>query len=46
MVPATMPKVSWITRATGARQFVVQDAFEITLCFAGSYALSFTPAQS
>ena len=31
--------------ASGARQLVVHDAFEITVCFAGSYAPSFTPMQ-
>src|SRR5262249_60544441 len=31
--------------ATGARQFVVQDALEMTLCFEASYALSLTPRQ-
>ena len=36
MVPTTMPKVSCKTLATGARQFVVQEAFEMTWCFAGS----------
>src|SRR5215470_3951093 len=35
-----------MTFATGARQFVVQDAFETTLCFAGSYNLSFTPSTN
>jgi len=34
--PRLMPNVSSSTLATGARQFVVQDAFEITVCFAGS----------
>src|ERR1700687_4313635 len=38
-----MPKVSCRTLATGARQFVVHEALETTLCFAGSYVLSFTP---
>jgi hypothetical protein len=31
MMPATMPILSCNTFATGARQFVVQDAFEITV---------------
>src|SRR2546428_7313607 len=43
IVPLLMPKVSCKTLATGARQFVVHEAFETTLCFAGSYVLSFTP---
>ncbi len=30
-----MPNVSLRTFTSGARQFVVQDAFEIMLCFAG-----------
>src|SRR2546425_7588155 len=38
-----MPKVSCKTLATGARQFVVHEALETTLCFEGSYVLSFTP---
>src|SRR5216683_1844017 len=38
-----MPNVSCKTLATGAKQFVVQEALETTLCFAGSYVLSFTP---
>src|SRR3984893_3760832 len=38
-----MPNVSCKTLATGARQFVVQDAFDTTLCFAASYVLSLTP---
>src|SRR4051812_7830587 len=33
----SMPKVSSSTLAMGARQFVVHDEFEITLCFFGSY---------
>ena len=36
MSPRLMPKVSCSTFATGARQFVVQDAFEITSCFPAS----------
>jgi len=28
-------KWSWITFATGAKQLVVQEAFEILWCFAG-----------
>src|SRR6266571_1351981 len=43
IVPLLMPKVSCRTLATGARQFVVHEAFETTLCFAVSYVLSFTP---
>src|SRR5215475_1351060 len=35
-----------MTFATGARQFVVHEAFETTLCFAGSYVLSFTPSTN
>ncbi len=38
-----MPKFSWMTLATGARQFVVQEAFEMTWCAAGSYVPSLTP---
>src|SRR5262245_11994724 len=32
-----------MTFASGARQFVVHDAFEMMLCFAGSYFSSLTP---
>src|SRR6266849_1431253 len=42
--PFSMPNFSCSTLTTGARQLVVQDAFEITLGFAGSYALSLTPS--
>ena len=45
MKPCSMPKRSCSTRASGARQLVVHDAFEITVCFAASYAPSFTPMQ-
>ncbi len=38
-----MPKVSSRTFATGARQFVVQDAFETILCFALSSCWWLTP---
>src|SRR5216684_2599778 len=41
-----MPNVSCRTLATGARQFVVHEALETTLCFAGSYKLSFTPSTN
>src|SRR5215469_14436617 len=43
MVPLWILKLSWTTLATGARQLVVQEAFEITWCLAGSYLPSFTP---
>src|SRR5487761_17611 len=46
IVPTTIPNVSTSTFATGARQFVVQEAFETTWCFAGSYAFSFTPSTN
>src|SRR5215204_1009662 len=39
-----MPNFSWITLATGARQLVVHEAFEMTLCFAASYISSLTPS--
>ena len=39
-----MPNESFSTFATGARQLVVHDAFEMMLCLAGSYMLSFTPS--
>src|SRR5688500_11866238 len=44
--PSVSPKLSLITFATGARQFVVQLAFDTILCFAGSYLLWFTPITS
>ena len=40
-----MPKPSFSsTWTTGARQLVVQLAFEMMLCLAGSYLSSFTPS--
>src|SRR2546421_6485710 len=45
MMPIVIRNFSWRTFATGARQFVVHDAFEMTVCFDGSNALSFTPMQ-
>ena len=41
--PFSMPNVSLSTFAIGARQFVVQDAFEMIVCLAGSYLSSLTP---
>ena len=41
--PLRMPKLSCSTLATGARQLVVQEAFEMMWCFAGSYLSSLTP---
>ena len=38
-----MPTESLRALATGARQFVVHDAFEMTLCFAESYCVWLTP---
>ncbi len=46
MMPDAMPNVLCSTWTTGARQLVVQLAFESTLCFAGSYFASFTPSTS
>jgi hypothetical protein len=43
MRPRFTPNVSCSTFATGARQFVVHDAFERTWCFAASYVVWFTP---
>jgi len=45
MNPCEMPYVSFNTFAMGARQFVVQLAFETILSLSGSNALSFTPMQ-
>jgi len=39
-----MPKLSCRTLATGARQFVVQDALETMWCLDGSYLSWFTPS--
>ena len=41
--PFLIPKRWWRTFASGARQFVVHEAFEMIWCFAGSYFSSFTP---
>ena len=41
--PRSIPKVSSSTLATGARQFVVQEALERMKCFAGSNVFSLTP---
>jgi len=38
-----MPNSSCTALAIGARQFVVQDALEITVCFSASYWSSLTP---
>src|SRR6185312_11671661 len=46
MRPRSIPNVSLSTFAMGARQFVVQDAFEMIACCAGSYVLSLTPMTS
>ena len=37
--PCRMPRFSWTTFTTGARQFVVQDAAVTIRFFAGSYRL-------
>ena len=41
--PLEMPKFSWSTLATGARQLVVHDAFDTMACFDGSYVSWLTP---
>ena len=44
MRPVSIPMPSFSsTCTTGARQLVVQDAFETMWCFAGSYSPSLTP---
>src|SRR5947209_16742737 len=43
MVPLWILKLSCTTLVIGARQLVVQEAFEIMWCFAASYLFSFTP---
>src|ERR1035437_951049 len=42
--PFSMPHLSWITLAIGARQLVVQEAFEMMLWWAAMYLSSFTPS--
>src|SRR5579864_4891556 len=42
--PFTTPNLSCSTFTTGPKQLVVQLAFEMTLCLAGSYILSLTPS--
>src|SRR5215469_17624080 len=42
--PVMILNLSLMTLATGARQFVVQDAFEMMWCLAESYLSSFTPS--
>src|SRR5258706_7605405 len=44
--PSAKPKLSSITLATGARQLVVQEAFETILCLLGSNLPSLTPITS
>ena len=44
--PLRMPNFSWITFASGARQLVVHDAFEMMWCFDPSYLSSFTPSTT
>ena len=46
MKPLTQPRLSTIGFTAVARQFVVHDAFEMMLCFAGSYIASLTPSTS
>ena len=46
MKPCSMPTVSISTLASGARQLVVQEAFEMTWCCSGSYSSSLTPMQT
>ena len=43
MNPLSIPASSCRTFASGATQFVVQDAFETMWCASGSYASSLTP---
>src|SRR5882762_4783820 len=45
MIAVLIVNFSCSTFATGARQFVVHDAFEITLCLPGSNIFSLTPMQ-
>src|SRR3954463_5647090 len=45
MKPCLNPKLSITTFTIGTRQLVVQEAFEMIACFAGSYLSLFTPMQ-
>ena len=36
MIPRSIPTLSWSTLATGPRQLVVHDAFEMTWWLSGS----------
>src|SRR5213078_4304857 len=45
MKPCAIPNLSCKTFAIGARQLVVQLAFETITCFSGSKSSSFTPMQ-
>src|SRR2546430_14917239 len=45
MKPCLNPKLSITTLTTGTRQLVVQEAFEMMWCLAGSYFSLFTPMQ-
>src|SRR5205085_6886913 len=44
--PSDRPKLSLMTLAMGARQLVVQEALETTVCLAGSYLVWLTPITS
>src|ERR671915_2102081 len=44
--PRSMPMASLRTLAIGARQLVVQDAFEMIVCAPGSYLSSLTPSTT
>src|ERR1700722_15521964 len=46
MVPLMILKLLLMTFAIGARQLVVQDAFETMWCLAGSYFSSLTPSTT
>ena len=46
MKPCSMPKLSCSTLASGARQLVVQEAFEMTWWASASYSSSLTPMQT
>ncbi len=45
-MPLTMPKLSFSTLATGARQLVVQEALEITWCLSATYSFRLMPTAS
>src|SRR5262249_49037240 len=46
IVPLAIPNCGCSTCTTGARQLVVQEAFDSTWCLVGSYMWAFTPSTT